>query len=326
MPKGMRFVLAALLLGALVAPADASAQPTLRYTGPAASIVRGAPLTFAVETAAAPGTVTVRVAGALETGADGLLTGADGTWLDAPAAPLASGLLGWTVPRSSVLRQRPGTYYWQAFVPGDPAQLVGPVQKLDVTLPAADRGRGRLFPRLGRRGSARFLLSTANLPTTVSRGRFRTLARATAARWGLRAGGRTRLTAGVQDGHDVAGFSPDVPAGVLGLETDFTRGGRVTEQDLALNPAEDWAAGPGYPGLGQIDLESVLLHELGHMAGNKRHRALCTNSPMVVALGAGEWWRGPRDHWFDQCSGAVATAATAASVSGLLEHRVIPVD
>jgi hypothetical protein len=323
MPFEMRFVLAALLLGALVAPAGASAQPALRYTTPGASIARGAPLTFAVQTTAAPGTVTVRVAGALQTDADGLLTGADGTWLDEPAAPLASGELGWTVPRSSVLRQRPGTYYWQAFIPGEPPQLVGPVQKLEVRLPAADRGRGRLFPRFGRRGSASFRLSVANLPTGVSRARFRTLARVTAARWGLHAGGWTRLAAGVQDGDDVAGFSPDVPAGVLGLQTDFTQGGRVIEQDLALNPAEEWAAGPGYPGLSQIDLESVLLHELGHMAGNKRHRALCANSPMVVALGAGEWWRGPRDHWFGQCSGAVASAA---SVSGLLAHRVVPVD
>jgi hypothetical protein len=323
MPNVMRYLLAALLLGALVAPAGASAQPALRYTAPAASIARGAPLTFAVQTAAAPGTVTVRVAGALETDADGLLTGADGTWLDEPARPLASGGLGWTVPRSSVLRQRPGTYYWQAYVPGDPPQLVGPVQKLEVTLPAADRGRGRLFPRFGRKGSATFLVSSAELPTAVSRTRFRTLARTAAARWGLRAAGWTRLTAGVRDGYDVAGFSPDVPTGVLGLQTDFTRGGRVVEQDLALNPAEDWAAGPAYPGLSQIDLESVLLHELGHMAGNKRHRTLCTNSPMVVALGAGEWWRGPRDHWFGECSGAVAAAASA---SGLLAHRVVPVD
>src|SRR5262249_30181790 len=141
--------------------------------------------------------------------------------------------------------------------------------------------------------------------------------------------------------------------------------GRVIEQDLALNPAEDWAAGPGYPGLSQIDLESVLLHELGHMAGNKRHRAVCANSPMIAALGAGEWWRGARDHWFDQCSGVVVAAVfvsrraasasrtaasasrtaasasrtaasasrtaasasrTPASVSGLLAHRVVPVD
>jgi hypothetical protein len=151
----------------------------------------------------------------------------------------------------------------------------------------------------------------------------RVLARTTAARWGLRASRWTRLVAGVRDGHDVAGFSPDVPEGVLGVETDFTSGGRVAEQDLALNPAEDWAAGPAYPGLAQIDLESVLLHELGHMAGNKLHRELCANSPMIVALGAGEWWRGARDHWFGSCS---ATAARASTATGLLVHRIVRMD
>jgi hypothetical protein len=319
MPDGMRSVLAALLLAALVSPAAASAQPAV----PSASIARGAPLTFTVRTTAAPGTVVVRVAGALQTDASGLLTGPDGTVLDEPATALGTGLQGWKVPASSVVRRRPGTYYWQAYVQGDAPQQVGPVQELDVTLPAADRGRGRLYPRFGRRGSATFQLSSANLPTAVPRARLRALARTTGARWGLHAAGWTGRVAGVQDGHDVAGFSADVPDGVLGLQTDFTRDGKVVEQDLALNPAEDWAAGPGYPGLSQVDLESVLLHELGHMAGNKRHRALCSNSPMVVALGTGEWWRGARDHWFAGCSRAVASAASA---SGLLAHRVVRVD
>jgi hypothetical protein len=130
--------------------------------------------------------------------------------------------------------------------------------------------------------------------------------------------------AGARDGHNVAGFAPEVPDGVLGVETDFTRRGRVVERDLALNPAEDWAAGPGYPGLRQVDLESVLLHELGHMAGNKRHRPLCSNSPMVVALGAGEWWHGARDHWFADCSAVAARASSAAG--GLLTHRVVRMD
>jgi hypothetical protein len=236
---------------------------------------------------------------------------------------MADGLMGWAAPSSSVLRRRPGTYYWQAYVQDPTGLVLGPVQKLVVTLPAGDRGRGRLYPRFGRRGSASFLLSSANLPVAVSKGRFRALAGTTAARWGLRASRWTRLVAGARDGHSVAGFSAEVPEGVLGVETDFTSGGRVVEQDLALNPAEDWAAGPDYPGLAQIDLESVLLHELGHMAGNKRHRALCANSPMIVALGAGEWWHGARDHWFASCS---ATAARVSSASGLLVHRIMRMD
>jgi hypothetical protein len=319
----MRRLLAVLVVAGLVLPATASASSELEYVGPAASIPRGAPLTFAVRTAAAPGSVTVRMAGALATDASGLLTGPEGMWLDEAATPLADGVLGWTAPSSSVLRRRPGTYYWQAFVQEPTGTVVGPVQRLVVRLPAADRGRGRLYPRFGRKGAATFLLSSTDLPEAVSRARFRTLARTTAARWGLRASRWTSLVAGVRDGHDVAGFSADVPEGVLGVETDFTSGGRVVEQDLALNAAEDWAAGPGYPGLAEIDLESVLLHELGHMAGNKRHRPLCANSPMIVALGAGEWWRGARDHWFAGCS---ATAARASSASGLLVHRVVRMD
>lgn len=323
MAKVMRRLLAAALFAGLMLPATASAAPDLQYAGPAASIVRGAPLTFAVRTAAAPGTVTVRIAGALQTDASGLLTGPDGTWLDETAVPLGTGLLGWAAPSSSVLRRRPGTYYWQALVQDPAGTVAGPVQKLVVRLPAGDRGRGRLYPRFGRKGAATFLVSTADMPDAVSRTRFRALARTTAARWGLHAAGWTTLVAGVRDGHDVAGFSADVPTGVLGVETDFTSGGRVVEQDLALNPAEDWAAGPDYPGLGQIDLESVLLHELGHMAGNKRHRSLCSNSPMIVALGAGEWWRGARDHWFGDCT---ASAARVSTPRGLLVQRVVSID
>jgi hypothetical protein len=324
MAEVMRRLSAAVLTFAgLIVPATASAAPVLEYAAPAPTIMRGAPLTFAIRTFADPGKVTVRIAGALETDASALLTGPEGTWLDQAAGPLGTGLEGWAVPSSSVLRQRPGTYYWQAFVQEPTGIVAGPVQRLVVKLRTADRGRGPLYPRFGRKGAARFLVSSANLPAAVSGARFRTLARTTAARWGLRASGRTRLVAGVRDGQDVAGFSPDVPAGVLGVETDFTSAGRVVEHDLALNPAQDWAPGPAYPGLAQIDLESVLLHELGHMAGNKRHRALCANSPMIVALGAGEWWRGARDHWLGDCT---ATAARVSQAGGLLMHRVVRID
>jgi hypothetical protein len=345
MPNVMRRALVAVLLAAACQPvvaasasaapgsgarAHAAVAPALEYTGPAATISRGDPLTFAVRTAAPAGSVVVRVAGALQTDADGLLTGPDGTWLDEVATPVADGVLGWTVPRTSVLRQRPGQYYWQGYAQGDGEQIVGPVQKLVVTLPAADRGRGSLYPRFGRKGASAFLLSSANLPLNVSRGRLRTLARSTAARWGLRASRWTIAVAGMRDGRSVAGFSPDVPAGVLGVETDFLRDGRVVERDLALSTEQSWAAGPGYPGLDQIDLESVLLHELGHMAGNKRHRARCANSPMIEALGAGEWWRGARDHWFEDCS-AFARVAVAgepfgrAVTGGRLVHRIVRV-
>ncbi|HET6550029.1 MAG TPA: hypothetical protein VFG79_16310 [Solirubrobacter sp.] len=313
-----------LVFAVLALPSAASAE-TFDYAAPTASISRGAPLTFAVRTIAPPGSVVVRVSGRDEVGADGLLTGPEGTWLDETATPAIEGLQAWRVPASSVLRRRPGHYYWQAYVTGDAAsgleEPVGAVREFEVKQRAGDRGRGRLYPRFGRRGHASFYLSSAKFPSIVDGRRFEKLARKTAARWGLRALRWTSVEAGVRDGFSVAGFSNSVPRGVLGVETDYKRGGRVVERDLALRAQEDWWAGPGYPALDQVDLESVLLHELGHMAGNKRHRGRCANSPMDKALGAGEWWRGSRDKWFAECR----RGARAASARALV-HRVVRVD
>ena len=109
---------------------------------------------------------------------------------------------------------------------------------------------------------------------------------------------------------------------MLGVQTDYVKRGKVVESDLALRADESWAQGPDYPALDEVDLESVLLHELGHMAGNKKHRSRCTNSPMIEALGAGEWWRGARDKWFGDCS----SRARAASVRKRFVHRVVRMD
>jgi hypothetical protein len=328
----MRRALGFLLFGLAVGTASpAGAQepapglPPLDYAGPAARIARGAPLTFTVRTAAPAGSVVVRVSSSEDTDDTGLLTGDEGSWLDEAAAPAGEGVQAWSAPASSLLRRRPGHYFWQAYLDGDAAtgaaEPIGPMRQLVVTLPLAYRGHGALFPRFGRRGGGGFYLSSAGFPATVSGPRFRTLARKTAARWGLRALRWTSAVAGQRDGFSVAGFSSTLPAGVLGLQTDYTVGGRVVERDLSLRADENWSAGPDYPALDQIDLESVLLHELGHMAGNKHHRARCSNSPMIDALGAGEWWHGARDHWFGECSGS-ARAASA----GALEQRVVRVD
>lgn len=362
MRSSMRSVLASVGLAVLALPASASAYQ-LSYEAPSASISRGAPLTFAVRTDAPEGSVIVRVSGNDDVDASGLLTGPEGTWLDEPATQALEGLQVWSVPNGSILRQRPGRYFWQAYVVGEgavaegaagspggtgpqsgtggsngasgtagvvpgttvgTAQPIGPVQPLTVTLPSADRGRGSLYPKFGKRGTRGFLLSTANLPAAITAGRFKALARTTAKRWGLKPGKTTRIVAGVQDGRSVAGFSADVPPGTLGVQTDYVRNGRVIEQDLALRAGELWGAGPAYPGLDEIDLESVLLHELGHMAGNKQHRSRCANSPLDEALGAGEWWRGARDKWFGGCT-ATASAASALSTKKLA-HRVVAVD
>jgi hypothetical protein len=275
-----------------------------------------------VRTTAPAGSVVVRVSGHEDVDASGLLTGETGTWLDETAAPAVEGLQIWSVPANSVLRQRPGHYFWQAYLKGDAAtgaeQPIGPVQELVVRTPMADRGRGKLFPRYGRRGVTGFYLSSAGFPESVDGARFKKLAKTTASRWGLKTLRWTDVEAGKQDGFSVAGFSSSVPSGVLGVQTDFVKGGRVVESDLALRADENWAQGPDYPALDEVDLESVLLHELGHMAGNKKHRARCANSPMIEALGAGEWWRGSRDKWFGECS----TGASASALRKTLVHRI----
>ena len=134
----MRRALACLPFALLAFPSAASAQ-SLDYAAPTASISRGAPLTFAVRTTAPAGSVVVRVSLDDEVGPDGLLTGPEGTWLDEPATPAIDGLQIWRVPDASVLRQRPGHYFWQAYLTGEAAngaeEPIGPVQELVVTLP-----------------------------------------------------------------------------------------------------------------------------------------------------------------------------------------------
>jgi len=323
MREKMRFVLAAAALALLAVPASASAY-SLDYVAPDTSVTKGEPLTFAIRTAAPAESVTIRVSGADTVNENGLLVGDEGTYLDEHAKQALDDLQVWSVPSSSVLRQRPGHYYWQAYVTGEAAegaeQPIGPVQELDIAIPAKDKGRGSLAPKFGRKGKTSFYLSSKDFPAGVSGARFKAVVATAAKRWGLQSKRWTSVRAGVQDGFNVAGFSDDVPSGTLGVQTDFTRNGKVVERDLALRAGENWNAGPGYPALDQIDLESVLLHELGHMAGNKQHRARCANSPMDEALGAGEWWRGTRDKWFGECGGG-AVAATAR-----LAHRVVALD
>ena len=70
-----------------------------------------------------------------------------------------------------------------------------------------------------------------------------------------------------------------------------------------------------YPDDNHIDLESVVLHELGHMAGNRHHQPRCTNSPMVESLGRGEWWHTPQD-WFERTCGSVSAVRARGAASG----------
>jgi hypothetical protein len=66
------------------------------------------------------------------------------------------------------------------------------------------------------------------------------------------------------------------------------------EEDIVLSSAMAWQAGPAYPTAWQVDLETVLLHELGHVAG-RGHVEGCSSTPMWTSLAQGDWWRGIDD-------------------------------
>jgi hypothetical protein len=154
-----------------------------------------------------------------------------------------------------------------------------------------------------------------------------------ARRWGLHLAGWAARRAGVRDRVNVAGFGPVPVRGALAVQRDMYSsryrvsqrctvrrlngvvvqrtcgpvkrrfvGEVLTDQDLVIRPDVAWAMDPARPAADEFDLESVLVHELGHLAGNKKHTARCTNSPMGPTLGVGEWWRTPHDGYRRGCA------------------------
>lgn len=333
---------------AAVAPAGALPPAPRAATS---SLPFGDPVTLSVRTESPAERVRIRLSGATQLDPAGWLTGA-GLWLDVAPRPTAQpGVLAWTAPRGSILHRRPGAYAWQVLTTTPQGVHAGPVESFALVLPRSATRRERLYPRYGRRGSGRLAVSSTGLPPEVSRGRFAKLAAETARRWGIAAGTSTTARAGAVDGVDVVGFSDAVGPESLGVQVDvlerrFRRaqrcgpagcasvlepaGSRVVERDVALRAGVAWHAEDGPPPLDRVDLETALLHELGHLAGNKGHVGRCVNSPLLESLAPGEWWRGPRDRWVHcptRASAATArvggAGARAAGVPRGFEHRVV---
>lgn len=264
-------------------------------------------------------------------GPDGVLPGGiDGGVMS--TSPLGSSYR-WHLPAQSSIRIRPGTYWWQvaAFqknAAGGLDRVVAPAQRVELYFPSAWSRRGPIDRRFGRHGHTRFWLSSRGLPGGVDPGRLRTIVAVSARRWGLHLVGWTSKTAGVRDNVNVAGFGAVPVSGALAVQADlYTKRYRVfrhcteqrlngvvvqrtcgpvqqqyigkviTDQDLIIRTDVPWAMGPARPGLDEYDLESVVVHELGHMAGNKKHAPRCSNTPMGRSLAMGEWWRTPHD-WY----------------------------
>jgi len=65
------------------------------------------------------------------------------------------------------------------------------------------------------------------------------------------------------------------------------------ESDVQMNSRSSWFAGPALPGNGDLDLETVLLHELGHSVGLAHQPQDCDpSSPMRPVGSPGDYWRG----------------------------------
>jgi len=211
-----------------------------------------------------------------------------------------------------------------------------------------------LIPRsVGRRARGfPYRLSTDGTPAGVGKGRWAAIATRSGSRWGLKRVGMTYGRPYSGDGSVEVGWGW-LPAGVLGRETDRYRdyfrryrtprwicnrtpGGRrscgwsrrklvrsrLIDADLVMNRGVRWQPGPGFPSDAEFDLESVVLHEMGHLAGNAEHAPLCEVTPMVVALDRGEWWRSTGDWNFKDCGFAsvASVASAAASRRGSVEH------
>ena len=177
-------------------------------------------------------------------------------------------------------------------------------------------------------------------PAGVDRDRFVSLVRGVAQRWDITTGG---VSSGAfrfarPDGRNGIGFA-NLDDGTLGQTNTwsakvyrrkrscrFTSAGRrcriirryvgnqIVERDTAFDKSVNWQPGPAYPDASQFDLETTMIHELGHWARNGHVRD-CKASPMIPALDAGDWWRDPTDFHFGHCE-VKARAATATAEPG----------
>jgi hypothetical protein len=205
----------------------------------------------------------------------------------------------------------PGTYYWQVIRTGaDGSCLATTPRRLFLTpaLPGrpelAGLSQERIPRRIGSSNGVRFLIRTGGIPPGMSHARFRALVRNSGRRWRLHSAGTVPGRPVFGNGRSEVGFSTaQVPRQALAVTIIGRRRGGGLERDLILRADIPWQPGPDRPSRAQIDLETVLLHEFGHVAGNRFHVPRgCTDTPMVVGLARGEWWRSTTDFSYRACN------------------------
>jgi hypothetical protein len=281
-----------------------------------------------------PAEIGVEFSRSPETRPDGMFAR---PWSSLPAVGQA-GTYSATLPGSATERWS-GTIYWHPYrLCGSGCVVAGKTRTVRIVVPATHRS---LIPRyIGRRTRAAFHVNPASFGG-VPRARWLFLAKTTGRRWGLRYAGTTSRSPLRRDGRSVVGFAAWVPPGNLGATIVRVRrvylrrmtcrvfsGVRVchqepprflrtevVERDIAISTAVHWQAGPWHPNGGEYDLESVLLHEFGHFAGNRGHASRCANSPLNAAAAAGEWWRSPGEWNRYGCANSAREPRSARTAS-----------
>jgi hypothetical protein len=206
----------------------------------------------------------------------------------------------------------PGTYFWQVIRTGaDGSCTATPARRLVLTAGAAASrpelaglSRQRIPRSIGRSNGASYRIRTGGVPAGVSRARFLALVRNSGRRWRLHSAGTAPGRVEFGNGRSEVGFSTaQVPRQAIAVTVVGRRRPNGTrERDLILRADIPWQQGPDHPTRGQIDLETVILHEFGHFAGNEFHVPRgCRDTPMVVGLATGEWWRSTGDFSYRAC-------------------------
>ena len=206
----------------------------------------------------------------------------------------------------------PGTYYWQVVRTGADGSCAATGARrlvLAFAVPSqpdlAGLSSERIPGRIGASNGASFRIRTGGIPSGVDRARFLALVRNAARRWRLHSLGTVPGRPVFGDGRSEIGFSTvQVPRQALAVTVfgERQRNGR-RERDLILRADLPWEQGPDHPTRDRIDLQTVLLHEFGHVAGNRFHVPRgCRDTPMVVGLATGEWWRSTTDYSYRACN------------------------
>ena len=347
----------ALCLGLAVAEPALAATPPPAQTAPAdgAIVRRDAPLTFSGQDPSGPGEIYITISSSPSTDANGALDGAQ-----ADAFILAGPSYSFTLHYLSedYFLSVPGIYHWQltrtdcdypdclALSPVRSFEIRDPIEHSEPIPASAGHQVGASRPQS-------FVLYGGSRPEGVGLGRLQTIAARSAGRWGVAYHGQTATKPGVADGIHSVGFSEETPVGKLAVTVIFKRNvyspgkrhckrrhghrvchrgpprltaTRVVDEDIKIDPGWPWQQGPRYPTDSQFDLESNLIHEFGHFAGNG-HVYGCVNSPMIATLAAGDWWHAADDWNRYGCTGVTPAARFgrwAAPASAVVTRYVPP--